>query len=40
MQLIIQIAPLLILIVLAFGCGYGDRDYSCESSQWPMHATE
>ena len=27
MQLIIQIAPLLVLLVVAFGCGYGLRDY-------------
>ena len=27
MQLIIQIAPLLILLVVAFGCGYGVREY-------------
>ena len=27
MQLFIQIAPLLVLLVVAFGCGYGVREY-------------
>ena len=27
MQLIVQIAPLLVLLVVAFGCGYGVREY-------------
>jgi hypothetical protein len=26
-QLIIQIAPMLILLVVAFGCGYGAREF-------------